>query len=58
MAKISYTAIVFFPDGSNVRKYRKIQNLNSFKAFCLKIGASYVNLYDSKTKEFIYRLVI
>jgi hypothetical protein len=54
---IYYTAIVFFrsTDKMRPRKYRNINNLQSFKQFVIdKVsGAIYYNLYDKATKSFI-----
>ena len=58
MAKRLFNAIVFMLDKSQPRKYRKISNLNSFYAFCVSIGADYMNLYDNSTKTFVERRYI
>jgi hypothetical protein len=56
MAKELYTAIVFFENGENTRKYRNIANLASFSAFCIKIGAHYCNLYYKENKAYYKRI--
>ena len=58
MAKPLYTAIVFFADGQNVRKYRNISNLNSFMRFLESIGASYCNLYHKENNLYFKRLYV
>jgi len=58
MAKQLFTAIVFFENDSNVRKYRNIANLGSFMLFLGKIHAHYCNLYDKQTNKFYKRLYV
>jgi hypothetical protein len=58
MAKMLYTAIVFFENGTIVRKYRNISNLGSFMRFLEKIEAHYCNLYDKETNAYIKRLYV
>jgi hypothetical protein len=58
MAKMLYTAIVFFENGTIVRKYRNISNLGSFMRFLEKIEAHYCNLYDKETNYYIKRLYV
>jgi hypothetical protein len=58
MAKMLYTAIVFFENGTIVRKYRNISNLGSFMRFLEKIEALYCNLYDKETNAYIKRLYV
>jgi len=58
MAKKLFTAIVFMNDGTPIRKYRNISNINSFYNFCVSINAAYFNLYDKSTKLFVYRMYI
>lgn len=56
MGKPLFTAIVFFADGQNTRKYRNISNLDTFRRFMGQIGASYCNLYNKENKLFFKRL--
>ena len=58
MAKPLYTAIVFFNNGENVRKYRNISNLGSFMRFLGTIGASYCNLYYKENNLYFKRLYV
>jgi hypothetical protein len=58
MSKKLFTAIVFMNDGTPIRKYRNILNINSFYNFCVSINATYFNLYDKSTKLFVYRIDI
>jgi hypothetical protein len=58
MAKILYTAIVFFDNGSKVRKYRNISNLGSFMRFMEQIEAHYCNLYIKETNAYYKRLYV
>lgn len=58
MAKSLYTAIVFFNNGENVRKYRNISNLGSFMRFLGTIGASYCNLYHKENNLYFKRLYV
>jgi hypothetical protein len=58
MAKILYTAIVFFENDTSVRKYRNISNLGSFMRFLEKIEAHYCNLYYKETNEYYKRLYV
>jgi hypothetical protein len=58
MAKILYTAIVFFENDNKVRKYRNISNLGSFMRFLEKIDAHYCNLYLKETNEYFKRLYV
>lgn len=58
MGKTLYTAIVFFKDESQPRKYRNISNLNTFTNFCKMINAYYFNLYYKETKQFAERVYI
>jgi len=58
MAKILYTAIVFFDNGNKVRKYRNISNLGSFMRFLGQIGAHYCNLYSKETNAYYKRLYV
>ena len=56
MGKPLYTAIVFFANGQNTRKYRNISNLDTFSRFMATLGASYCNLYHKENKLFFKRL--
>jgi hypothetical protein len=56
MAKILYTAIVFFDNGNKVRKYRNISNLGSFMRFLGEIGAHYCNLYYKENNTYYKRI--
>jgi hypothetical protein len=58
MAKPLYTAIVFFENDTNVRKYRNISNLGSFMLFLTKIQAHYCNLYEKETGNYFKRLYV
>jgi len=58
MAKQLFTAIVFFENGDNVRKYRNIANLGSFMLFLGKIQAHYCNLYEKETGKYYKRLYV
>jgi hypothetical protein len=58
MAKQLYTAIVFFENDTNVRKYRNISNLGSFMLFLTKIQAHYCNLYEKETGNYFKRLYV
>lgn len=58
MAKTLYTAIVFFDNGTNVRKYRNISNLGSFMRFLEQIGAHYTNLYYKENNAYYKRLYV
>jgi hypothetical protein len=58
MAKILFTAIVFFPEQKNLkpRKYRNVQEI-SFTMFAKKQGAAYFNLYK-QDKSFYKQIKI
>jgi hypothetical protein len=59
MSNKYYTAIVFMADQSKpIRKYRNINNINSFIRFCESIEASYFNIYSKSTKLFVERIYI
>lgn len=58
MSKKQYTAIIIFNNGEYARKWRKISNLASLEASCVKLGADYINLYDKETKQYVRRIYI
>jgi hypothetical protein len=58
MAKMLYTAIVFFENDKIVRKYRNISNLSTFMRFLEKIEAHYCNLYFKETNAYYKRLYV
>jgi hypothetical protein len=58
MAKQLYSAIVFFENDINVRKYRNISNLGSFMLFLANIQAHYCNLYEKETGKYYKRLYV
>jgi len=57
MAKITFTAIVFFDTGEAPHKYRNITNPRSLEAYCIRklSGSWYINYYNKETKDFSHR---
>jgi hypothetical protein len=59
MEKQLLSATIFFTPGTlRPRKYRNISKKENFVDFAKKSGGIYVNFYDQKTKEYLYRIII
>lgn len=59
MEKKLLSATIFYQPGTlRPRKYRNISKKESFVDFAKKSGAIYINFYDQKTKEYLYRIII
>lgn len=59
MEKQLLSATIFFTPGTlRPRKYRNISKQNNFFIFAKKTNGIYVNFYDQKTKEYLYRVYL
>lgn len=54
-----YYNAIFFDKNSNAFKYRTIKNIEKFEEYITgKFDVLYINYYDKKTKQFLFRKYI
>lgn len=59
MEKKLLSATIFFTPGTlRPRKYRNISRKNNFVMFAKKSTGIYINFYDQKTKQYLYRVYL
>lgn len=59
MEKKLLSATIFFTAGTlRPRKYRNISRQDNFVMFAKKTNGIYINFYDQKTKEYLYRVYL
>ena len=60
MAKMTYTAICFFPKELNKRphKYKNVSTPGSLATYMKRKGAEYINFYCANTREYKFQFYL